>query len=111
MKKILRRCQAFAGTDNTDTIMRIATMKRAAMLFVVLLLNVHVYAQLDKAVKKILSGDTIGKEVSASNRDSDSVRLSNLQKELEEARLRSEEHKSELQLRQYLVCRLLLEKK
>lgn len=53
-KRILRRCQAFAGTDNTDTIMRIATMKRAAMLFVVLLLNVHVYAQLDKAVKKIL---------------------------------------------------------
>src|SRR3712207_7828221 len=27
------------------------------------------------------------------------------------ARLRSEEHTSELQLRQYLVCRLLLEKK
>src|SRR3712207_7993531 len=29
----------------------------------------------------------------------------------EEARLRSEEHTSELQSRQYLVCRLLLEKK
>src|SRR3712207_7322164 len=29
----------------------------------------------------------------------------------EEARVRSEEHTSELQSRQYLVCRLLLEKK
>lgn len=77
--------------------MRIATMKRAAMLFVVLLLNVHVYAQLDKAVKKILSGDTIGKEVSASNRDSDSIRLSNLQKELEEARLNEANMRMEME--------------
>src|SRR5947209_13573339 len=33
------------------------------------------------------------------------------QRLLVEARLRSEEHTSELQSRQYLVCRLLLEKK
>src|SRR3712207_8213627 len=34
-----------------------------------------------------------------------------IQKDLVQRRLRSEEHTSELQSRQYLVCRLLLEKK
>src|SRR3712207_7675856 len=35
----------------------------------------------------------------------------NIKAEMEVAHLRSEEHTSELQSRQYLVCRLLLEKK
>src|SRR3712207_8486442 len=35
----------------------------------------------------------------------------NADKEIRTTRLRSEEHTSELQSRQYLVCRLLLEKK
>src|SRR3712207_8142589 len=34
-----------------------------------------------------------------------------MQKQFKEYRIRSEEHTSELQSRQYLVCRLLLEKK
>src|SRR3712207_7999323 len=39
------------------------------------------------------------------------ARAGGLEREQEEHRLRSEEHTSELQSRQYLVCRLLLEKK
>src|SRR3712207_8829808 len=40
-----------------------------------------------------------------------SIRRSSVAMDLSLGRLRSEEHTSELQSRQYLVCRLLLEKK
>src|SRR3712207_6930324 len=39
------------------------------------------------------------------------ILLAVISQDLPECRLRSEEHTSELQSRQYLVCRLLLEKK
>src|SRR3712207_7863570 len=47
------------------------------------------------------------------NRVMDSARWSRVEATngMDEGRLRSEEHTSELQSRQYLVCRLLLEKK
>src|SRR3712207_8184675 len=41
----------------------------------------------------------------------DDLALRRLEKAQDQARQRSEEHTSELQSRQYLVCRLLLEKK
>src|SRR3712207_8194067 len=44
-------------------------------------------------------------------RDAARARLAVGRRELRPHRLRSEEHTSELQSRQYLVCRLLLEKK
>src|SRR3712207_8725725 len=40
-----------------------------------------------------------------------STRLTTIRLTLDDSTLRSEEHTSELQSRQYLVCRLLLEKK
>src|SRR3712207_8591960 len=45
----------------------------------------------------------------APDRDDDDRRF--LEREADALRVRSEEHTSELQSRQYLVCRLLLEKK
>src|SRR3712207_8155059 len=39
------------------------------------------------------------------------ARITRAKKKISEARIRSEEHTSELQSRQYLGCRLLLEKK
>src|SRR3712207_7468185 len=62
-------------------------------------------AQLDELLNEYLRGETYSCPVKT---------LSDVIRELEVERidlLRSEEHTSELQSRQYLVCRLLLEKK
>src|SRR3712207_6962089 len=48
---------------------------------------------------------------SVATRSLDAVSATAWLKEYRRSRLRSEEHTSELQSRQYLVCRLLLEKK
>src|SRR5258707_9135554 len=48
---------------------------------------------------------------SATDEQSDSRDKTSLRERWEALRIRSEEHTSELQSRQYLVCRLLLEKK
>src|SRR3712207_7368894 len=53
-----------------------------------------------KVVGTITNGDSLRQ-----------VYLFHLRDQLEQLGLRSEEHTSELQSRQYLVCRLLLEKK
>src|SRR3712207_6972973 len=58
-------------------------------------------------------GRRLGDEVPEVLRDGEPVDVPLLQERLDgdRPRLRSEEHTSELQSRQYLVCRLLLEKK
>lgn len=64
------------------------TIKRSALLLVLVLLTTGAQAQLEQAIKKILSGDTVPiNSVAPEKRDSDSIRLANLQKSLEEARL------------------------
>src|SRR3712207_8388739 len=53
----------------------------------------------------------ISAEVTVANRGRTATNLSNIQFGVTRVHIRSEEHTSELQSRQYLVCRLLLEKK
>src|SRR3712207_7136786 len=60
-------------------------------------LPVDLYVEIGKGLVHIFCTDTTETTVRVEGRDADQVR--------------SEEHTSELQSRQYLVCRLLLEKK
>src|SRR3712207_8577722 len=57
------------------------------------------------------SEDSDGDGVLDANEDGDNDRVDNENEAREKTNPRSEEHTSELQSRQYLVCRLLLEKK
>lgn len=62
-------------------------IKRFVLLLIMAFLAVNVQAQLEQAVKNIFAGDTIATHPVPLHRDSDSVRVANLQKSLEEARL------------------------
>ena len=62
-------------------------IKRFTLLLVMVSLAVNVQAQLEQAVKKIFAGDTVATHPVSLHRDSDSARVANLQKSLEEARL------------------------
>lgn len=64
-------------------------MRRYVMLLIVILWATSAQAQFERAVRDILSGDTITLDKSHSKRDSDSTRaaVASLQKSLEEARL------------------------
>ena len=62
-------------------------IKRFVLLLIMAFLAVNVQAQLEQAVKNIFAGDTIATHPVTLHRDSDSVRVANLQKSLEEARL------------------------
>ena len=77
--------------------MGINKMKRLAILLIMALFAVGAQAQLEQAVKKIFSGDTVAIGHPAANRDSDSIRLVNLQKSLEEARLNEANMRMEME--------------
>ena len=62
-------------------------IKRFALLLIMASFAVNVQAQLEQAVKKIFAGDTVATHPTSLRRDSDSARVANLQKSLEEARL------------------------
>ncbi|MFT0323674.1 mechanosensitive ion channel family protein [Bacteroides thetaiotaomicron] len=58
---------------------------------------VNVQAQLEQAVKKIFAGDTVATHPTSLRRDSDSARVANLQKSLEEARLNEANMRMEME--------------
>ena len=62
-------------------------IKRFSLLLIMASFAVNVQAQLEQAVKKIFAGDTVATHPTSLRRDSDSARVANLQKSLEEARL------------------------
>src|SRR3712207_7779862 len=74
------------------------------------------YTTLFRSIKSILppgameSMRAIGDQMRAAEQMGEDAPIESLFKDFDE-RTRSEEHTSELQSRQYLVCRLLLEKK
>lgn len=55
-------------------------IKRFVLLLIMAFLAVNVQAQLEQAVKNIFAGDTIATHPVPLHRDSDSVRVANLQK-------------------------------
>ena len=57
----------------------------------------NVQAQLEQAVKKIFAGDTVATHPTSLRRDSDSARVANLQKSLEEARLNEANMRMEME--------------
>src|SRR5690606_36608415 len=67
--------------------------------------NLEAYAEVDKDLAN-LNGNTEAFRLSE-----DSAHIEGMNKEMAETLFRSEEHTSELQSRENLVCRLLLEKK
>lgn len=72
-------------------------MKRSALLLSMILFTVGAHAQLEQAVRKILSGDTVAVGHTPSNRDSDSIRLAELRQSLEEARLNEANMRMEME--------------
>ena len=72
-------------------------IKRFALLLIMASLAVNVQAQLEQAVKKIFAGDTVATHPVSLHRDSDSVRVANLQKSLEEARLNEANMRMEME--------------
>lgn len=72
-------------------------MKRLAILLIMAFFAVGAQAQLEQAVKKILSGDTVTDSHTPTNRDSDSIRLVELHKSLEEARLNEANMRMEME--------------
>ncbi len=77
--------------------MEIERMKRFVTLLFVSLLAVNAQAQLEQAVKKILSGDSVNTEKNFVKPDSDSLKLALLQQSLEEARLNEANMRMELE--------------
>ena len=67
--------------------MEMKCLKRYCLLFLIVLGAVNAQAQLKEAVKNILLGDTVATSDVPLKKDSDSIRLANLQKYLLEARL------------------------
>ncbi len=72
-------------------------IKRFALLLIMASLAVNVQAQLEQAVKKIFAGDTVATHPTSLRRDSDSARVANLQKSLEEARLNEANMRMEME--------------
>ena len=72
-------------------------IKRFALLLMMVSLAVNVQAQLEQAVKKIFAGDTVATHPTSLRRDSDSARVANLQKSLEEARLNEANMRMEME--------------
>lgn len=72
-------------------------IKRFALLLIMASFAVNVQAQLEQAVKKIFTGDTVATHPVSLHRDSDSARVANLQKSLEEARLNEANMRMEME--------------
>ena len=72
-------------------------VKRFALLLIMASFAVNVQAQLEQAVKKIFAGDTVATHPTSLRRDSDSARVANLQKSLEEARLNEANMRMEME--------------
>ena len=72
-------------------------IKRFALLLIMASFAVNVQAQLEQAVKKIFAGDTVATHPTSLRRDSDSARVANLQKSLEEARLNEANRRMEME--------------
>jgi len=72
-------------------------IKRFALLLMMVSLAVNVQAQLEQAVKKIFARDTVATHPTSLRRDSDSARVANLQKSLEEARLNEANMRMEME--------------
>ena len=72
-------------------------IKRFALLLIMASFAVNVQAQLEQAVKKIFAGDTVATHPVSLHRDSDSARVANLQKSLEEARLNEANMRMEME--------------
>lgn len=72
-------------------------IKRFALLLIMASFAVNVQAQLEQAVKKIFAGDTVATHPTSLHRDSDSARVANLQKSLEEARLNEANMRMEME--------------
>lgn len=72
-------------------------IKRFALLLIMASFAVNVQAQLEQAVKKIFAGDTVATHPTSLRRDSDSGRVANLQKSLEEARLNEANMRMEME--------------
>lgn len=72
-------------------------IKRFALLLMMVSLAVNVQAQLEQAVKKIFARDTVATHPVSLHRDSDSARVANLQKSLEEARLNEANMRMEME--------------
>ena len=77
--------------------MKISRMKRWVLLSLMSFLATGAQAQLEQAVKKIFTGDSIAEVQAAVNRDSDSINLANLRKSLEEARLNEANMRMEME--------------
>ena len=72
-------------------------IKRFALLLIMASFAVNVQAQLEQAVKKIFAVDTVATHPTSLRRDSDSARVANLQKSLEEARLNEANMRMEME--------------
>ena len=72
-------------------------IKRFALLLLMASFAVNVQAQLEQAVKKIFAGDTVATHPTSLRRDSDSARVANLQKSLEETRLNEANMRMEME--------------
>ena len=72
-------------------------IKRFALLLIMASFAVNIQAQLEQAVKKIFAGDTVATHPTSLRRDSDSARVANLQKSLEEARLNEANMRMEME--------------
>ena len=72
-------------------------IKRFALLLIMASFAVNVQAQLEQAVKKIFAGETVATHPTSLRRDSDSARVANLQKSLEEARLNEANMRMEME--------------
>lgn len=79
-------------------------IKRFTLLLVMVSLAVNVQAQLEQAVKKIFAGDTVATHPVSLHRDSDSARVANLQKSLEEARLNEANMRMEMEQMRLRCC-------
>src|SRR5947209_14348213 len=85
----------------TSTLFPYTTLFRSELLVVVIILG----------LLAALVGPRLFGRVAQSKQAAARVQIELLGSALDQFKLRSEEHTSELQSRQYLVCRLLLEKK
>ena len=94
----LLKSEIRANSPNLESFyMDMKKIKRFALLLIMASLAVNVQAQLEQAVKKIFAGDTVATHPTSLRRDSDSARVANLQKSLEEARLNEANMRMEME--------------
>lgn len=77
--------------------MKLRNIQRTVALLAMVLGAINAQAQLEKAVKKILTGDTIMDKHTPMSRDTDSIYVVNLQKSLEAARLNEANMRMEME--------------